>query len=55
MAAHADIMRDVHLNHQQIVIANGREHAAALGTAMNRHKFAYSWLRCPMRVQERSP
>ncbi len=35
------IMRDVRLRHNQTIVANLREHSAALRAAMNSDKFAY--------------
>src|SRR5580698_8893686 len=35
MIAHLSIVRNMHLYHQQIVIANGGHHSSAFGSAMN--------------------
>src|SRR5438552_454129 len=37
---HPHIMRDVDIRHQQIVVADAGQHAAALGAAMNGHELA---------------
>src|SRR6204780_2606269 len=37
--AHLRVMRDVHVGHQQIVVADAGQHAASLGAAMDGDEF----------------